>query len=133
MALKDMIFEKEIIKTTGGEFSVRGLTTSDLLSLFREYDGEIQTISNGVSDGTFTDAHLVQRLLTEAPLLAAAIITTAADEPEERDAVLKMPFGTQFFVIQKIAELTFKDEGGVENFIRKVKLLLAKNRPTTST
>jgi hypothetical protein len=123
MALKDFSFPTKKIETSNGNFTVRGLNTNDLILLFSQFQQEIASISAASADKEILADEIGKRLLLDAPRLGAAIICRAADEPDQIESVVQLPFGVAFSALEAIFALTFESEGGAANFLAKLQRL----------
>ena len=125
MALKDFAFAHHTIETSNGSLTVRGLHTADVIALFRKYENEIIAAAPSLMKGDGADVEkIAATLILSAPALVAAVISRACGEPDNELEALALPLGVQVEALNKIAELTFTVQGGIENFIKAVKALM---------
>lgn len=127
MSLKELNFGQKVVKTTGGDVTVRGLTFPDITKLVRMHTAEVTMLFGEANDITKkSDAEqdytaFVAKLLHTAPKLACTIIAMGAgeDTSEEElkkaaEVVSKFPFGVQLTLLNAIGEETFAVEGGAK-------------------
>ena len=91
--------------------TVRGLSLADVMGLTEEHGRTLAGLYASLQD----DAELAlddmgamsQSLVTMAPDLAAAVIATAAGEPENAAVAAEIPFPAQVELLETIGRLTF--------------------------
>jgi hypothetical protein len=119
MGLKDLVFERHVIKTSGGEFSVRGLSLVDITSLFHSHRGELtalferfQTSGGKKAISLDSASDIGASLIHSSPMIAAEVIAIAASEPGEFDEhalaiATALPLPYQLEALEAVAKLTF--------------------------
>lgn len=128
MGLKDLNLPEKVIKTSGGDLAVRGLSLDDLTRLTR---GHLQTMQDLFSYVKFTAEGQVSvgigesvglALLDMAPDFAAEVIALAAgDGDSESVSIAKsLALSVQIEVLEAIGELTFVSEGGAKKVVETV-------------
>lgn len=124
MSLKNLNFASETIKTSGGEFTVRGLSLADITVLVRKHAQAMSEFFDKMKDGESLDldntAMLGGALAEAAPELAAEVIALASGEPDAIEEARRLTFPTQVDALEKIANLTFDSEGGVKKVVEAV-------------
>jgi len=101
------------------KFPVRGLGLTDMSAILADYVTDIEQLwvlwqriqLSAVGRGSYLDA-FVMTVIREAPLLAAEIISAAADQRPLVQKYAKLPFSVQIKALNRILALTFEDEGG---------------------
>lgn len=126
MGLRDYKLPTETVKGPGGEFTVRGLSLSDVSNLLRLH-GEalegvyLEKIVNSEDDPeAFNMAALARAVMEAAPMAVAQAIAQAADEPDLASTVGRMPIPVQMDAIEKVLALTFHTEDDVKNVVGAV-------------
>ena len=101
--------------------TVRGLSMNDLMMTFEAHSLDMETVYNdlmqqavpgddaGNTRRAATQAETMLSIIKKSPSLVAALIACAADEPDEMETVLAMPFSDQIALGEAIIELTLKD------------------------
>lgn len=129
MGLRELATAKAVIKTSGGDLAVRGLSTADVAILIRSHEKEAVEIFDKVisqeadDDSVRTDLAidvLGRALLDSAPRLVAHAIALAADDPDGLEFAERLPFPVQLAAVEKIGELTFSMEGGPKKVLETV-------------
>lgn len=127
MGLRDLVLPTEVIKVPGGgEFTVRGLSMTDLSAIMRLHGAALETvylerIVQGSEDPeNFNMAALGRAVMEAAPLAVAQAIAQAAGEPDEAKTVARLPFPFQVEAIEAILALTFASEEAGKNFLGTV-------------
>ena len=118
MGLKDLVIPTETIKTSGGEFTVRGLSFTDILQLAGKYFPIMSELFDqfaGASIDNISEAQkrgIAATLVREAPDAVAEVIALASGEMDaETIAIAKSLTGpTQIEALNKIGRLTFVSE-----------------------
>jgi hypothetical protein len=132
MGLKDLVFERHVVKTSGGEFSVRGLSLVDFTSLFHSHRGELTALferfqkpggKKAISLDSASD--IGASLIRSSPLIAAEVIAVAATEPGEFDAsalaaATSLPLPYQLEALEAVAKLTFTAENPPKKVIAAI-------------
>lgn len=116
------------LKGKGGKeysFKVRGLTVPDVTKLLERRLGDIEVAFELVkgTKGLATDG-VIMSLLNEAPALMAEVISEAADDRDNPERYMKLPFSAQFQAINEIARMTLEEAGGLKNLIATLQSLL---------
>lgn len=129
MGLKDFKISEETIKTSGGEFAVRGLSLTDILTLSGKYYPVMEQLFEQFTADTSSEKtatvkkEMAASLISGAPNAVAEVIALAAgdgDDAEAVDAAKKLPFTVQIEALQKIGALTFKSEEDLGNAVAAV-------------
>lgn len=115
----DLISDR-VIKTTGGEFSVRGLALADLIAMVEHsrealsdlFDRLVVQGDGGPQLSLEQAGTLGGTLLAESPAIAALIIATAAGPvtDEALQVAAALPVAVQVAALEAIAEQTFTSE-----------------------
>jgi hypothetical protein len=131
MSLKDLQLPKSEVQIPGGgSFTVRGLSFTDLRTLFAKYSVDMNDLFELVTAGKGTEINAedagvaAATLLNKAPAMAADVICLAAGEPEAYETVLMLPFPVQTEALTIIGKATFGTEGGVKKFLQTASVLL---------
>jgi hypothetical protein len=123
VALADLKLPEHEIKTTGGSFTVRGLTLPDVAELFRVHATKMEMLFRqyaGSEDKSDDVVNASVDLLQAAPELACEVIALAAGEPNMVAKVVKLPFTVQIEALEAIGRMTFDAEGGPKKVIETV-------------
>lgn len=136
MSLADFEVVREEVSFGQGKLSLRGLALDDVAILIRENLNELdellklyaEEVDNRVA--VSATAQYAVALVKESPALVARFIALACDEPELEHKARRLPIPTQIKAMEKIVELTFREAGGVKNFIESLMNLVAVVRPT---
>jgi hypothetical protein len=129
VALRDITINKTEIEVPGGDFAVRGLALIDVNTLFSRYADTASDLFKSLMQGEVQQADSAQianMLVKDAPALAAALIATAADEPEMEAVVSRLPFPIQIEALEAIGKLTFTTEGSLKKVFETLIQLLSK-------
>lgn len=121
MGLTASLLASKTVKTSGGEFAVRGLSLNDIVSVFGTHRQAIEDLFNrifvvdggkvGMAEEVDVDM-IIATVVGEAPLVAASIIATAADSTDDEGfaVALRLPGPVQIAALMAVAELTFTTE-----------------------
>lgn len=125
MTLKSLVVATATVKTSGGEFTVRGLSLTDILFLVSKHRAAMKALFDkfvkGQSDVALESySNLGAALIESAPDVAAEIIALAADEPEEIETVKRISFPAQIEALERIGDLTFAAEGSPKKVVETV-------------
>lgn len=111
---------------------LRGVSLSDLSVLIREHMPDLDLIADTVMAAeSWQDINIgdiAQMIVSQMPGLAANLIALSAEEPAQADVVQLLPFPTQIDAVLKIAELTFKDVGGIKKSMGVIAGLLKQTK-----
>lgn len=127
MGLRDLKVAEEIIKVTGGEFSVRGLALNEIMLLvqkrretLRAAFDNLSATEEGIDLGDQKET--IANLLHEAPELIAEVIALASgDYCDETMAIArKLPMPEQMEALEAVGRLTFATEGSLKKVIETV-------------
>jgi hypothetical protein len=123
-----------------GSFAVKGLSLVDITHLIRHHLPDLEALVdiatqalNGRKELTEGDVDLLAIALAEhAPgfvgnLIASAEVGGAKDQASAEGA-MAMPFPLQIEVLLTIADLTFKEVGGVKKAVERVAALMKNDR-----
>lgn len=142
MSLKTIRVIEEVIKTPGGDFSVRGLTPADVSVLIYNHHDALSDLFNRLlgREGNSADS-LGSALIAESPQIVAEIIALASGE-NDADAVslaMQLPVSIQVEALEKIGKLTFRSEDDVKkttaliiSLMKGANDILAARLPSTS-
>ncbi len=126
MAL-NFTLQKEKIEFAGGDIEVRGLTFPDISKLIMVHRDSIVPLFDKYA-GRSTEKMIIDDvgeitldLLMSAPTMITHVIAMAADSEDQFNLVAAIPIGAQCDIIAKVAELTFKTNGGLGNLVAVVK------------
>lgn len=139
MSLKSVTVPTKTVHIPGSDssFEVRGLSFSDITILYSAFEGPMTALFDkfaGLEDVgklSVSDPNMNmigETIIKDAPHLAAAAIAQAADEPDEVEKVLKLPFPVQLEALKIIGALTFATEGGLKKVIETVTSLAIGTR-----
>lgn len=125
-SLKDVVVQRETVKTTGGDFTVGPLTASAILAIYVAHRGGLQSIFEAYKSGKNPAGVLVDIIAT-FPDIAAEVIARAAegDKCSEADIAVArtLDFGAQLDAIEKVGTLTVSSAGGLGNLASLVERL----------
>lgn len=114
----------EVELPNDGQFVVRGLSLPDITFLVGRHGDTLRTLFDRYStngDVVIDDlGGIGTSVLETAPTLAAEIVAIAADEPDEIDTIMKLPFPVQVDALEKVGKLTFDTAGGPKKVIETV-------------
>jgi hypothetical protein len=134
MGLKQLKFGTETIKTSGGDFTVRGLNPDDIRSIMRDDDIDVKALVNKSAelpvgdDGMPDYTVLIAQAIHMAPRLVSHLISLASDEGDDEDAIVAaamLPLDVQLMAIDAIGRLTFSSAGGLKKVIEIVMRMAA--------
>ena len=124
MGLSAIQIARETVKTPGGEFAVRGLSTSDIIVLVREHKDFLTEVfakvSPGAKDQIVEFSEIAAYAIANGPMTVARVIALAADSPDEVEVAAALPFPVQLEALETIGKLTFEVSGGVKNVLETV-------------
>lgn len=138
MALADFHVVREDVPMSKGKLSVRGLALDDIAILIRENLSDLDDLlhiygSNADDRVAISEtAKFAINLVRETPALVAKLIALACDEPDSEHLARKLPIPVQVEAIKKVVDLTFREAGGVKNFMESLTNLLGAVRPVPS-
>lgn len=135
MGLKHIVFASSKVEFAGGDFTVRGLSLSDITFLVQAQRGSLDRLFNSILEkvtkpaddpaGQFNleevDLH-INTLLAKFPEVGAQIIACGSDElsPEGLAIAAQLPLPVQVDALDKILALTFQAEGGPKKLLETV-------------
>jgi hypothetical protein len=107
------------VPTSGGTFSVRGISLADLTAVFLAERHQLEAVYERVMNGSVSsDPEVaVLQVLQSAPDVVARFIASANDEPDEWATVRDMPHADQLVLAIGVLEVTFESGGGVKNVV----------------
>tara|TARA_Y100000593_G_scaffold83521_2_gene157509 strand:- start:13687 stop:14169 length:483 start_codon:yes stop_codon:yes gene_type:complete len=129
--LSSLKIHRETVDYGDQQFTVRAITTSDLLTVVAERGAELSMTFAKVyeeaqkRDGPVTSA-TIRKLIMDAagefPDIAACIIASAADDytPEGILNAKQLPFPVQTDAIEKIFHATFRSEAEVKKLMESL-------------
>ncbi len=128
MGLKHLVFPEALVKTPGGDITVRGLTTEHIVHIVRQHGPKLQPVFDTVMEKikTTQDFHpdevgrMLVPFIDAAPQAVAQVIACGAGEPDEVDIAASLPLPVQIDAIEKILALTFDAVGGPKKFMETV-------------
>ena len=128
MSLKSIKLRAEVIEVPGGDsFTVRGLSFTDISTLYTKYASEVAAVfdlfakgQNGGQIDVEQAAALAATFIRQAPALAAETIALGAGEEDAFEVALTLPFPIQVEAIKKIGICTFGTEGTAKKFLTTV-------------
>lgn len=135
MGLSSLTFPSVTIKTSGGEFSVRGLNSADISKLLEVHREEIESAFTGLVDKK-TDGGSLESIgldiVRSAPTVMASVIALAADDytEEGRANAKRLSAPAQLEALNAIGRLTFDTEGGVKKVLALVLDMMQGTRET---
>lgn len=139
MPLADFVHKKRTVPFDGGEFEVRAVSLPDvagLVSRNEEAIDQLVTILREQQESALEDTQaifdILFRLIRESPILAADLIVSCSDEPDQFETAFRLPLTVQVAALQTIAELTFADAAALKKFAADVMNLLNGMLPTTA-
>lgn len=133
MSLKDLKPLEAEVKTSGGSFSVRGLSLEDIASLVTRHRAAAEAMFqqfSGQPDQALNDARAIGvGLLQVAPAAVAEIIAIASGDADEEGVAIakRLPIDVQLAALEKIGEMTFATEGGLKNALSAVVRMLSNS------
>ena len=136
MSLKNLKLRTEVIEVLDGEsFTVRGLSFTDMSSLYVKYATEMSAVFGLLAKGQGETIDVEQAagvaaaFIHSAPSMAAEVIALACGEPESFEVALTLPFPVQVEAIKKIGLCTFGTEGAGKKFMTTLgQLVLTKTQ-----
>ena len=129
MSLKKLkVAQAEIVKTSGGDLPVRGLSLSDITLLVERHRPVVEDLFDKYKSGSVKVEDIDEQsfavvLLREAPRLVAEVICVASDselDEESIDIANKLALPEQIDAIHKIGNATFKSEQDLGNVVSVV-------------
>jgi hypothetical protein len=129
MGLKNLVIASEIIKVPGNDdLVVRGLGLDSIVYLLRHNQSALEEVFAAAQNGSLNASSvegLAATLADRAGPLAYMLIACGCGEPEEWRNAGGLPLSVQIEAIEKIVNLTFASEGGVEKFLETVTRMLS--------
>ena len=127
MGLSELHIPKATIDYAGG-FDVRGLSVADIALLAGNHRADIDrlidsvagTVNGDKSDESVLNESVLERALSECPVLFATAIACANDEPDQWQLALQLPFPVQLDAVMQIARLTFEEAGGIKKCLENL-------------
>lgn len=132
MSLANLIIRSIVVQYDDNrDHDVRlyGLTPDDIAGIIIEQKGCLEAVFdaaeaagvNSVEDiGKVDVAKIGMRLLAQVPMFLATVIAYAAREPYEADKVRMLDAPTQMRMLNAVAELSFRDIAGFQEFVGNV-------------
>jgi hypothetical protein len=120
--LKSFRVPRRDVPTSGGVFSVRGVSLVDLTGVFLEHRHEMSALYDRVMKGDISvdPETAILQALASAPNVLASLIAHAVDEPDEAATVLTMPLADQIALSLVALQITFESGGGIKKVIETV-------------
>ncbi len=136
MSLADFEPERHTVAHRGKPLmEVRGLSIEDVSVLIRQHLPDLEKLYDlaqtmpGNAVARLADDGFLLKLVTDAPNLAAHVISLAADEPTMADKAKRLPIATQVLALQATARLTFEDIGGPKGLIALLESVTGRPLP----
>lgn len=127
MGLRDLSIKKTTIKTPGGEFAVRGLSLSDVITLANEHGPTLALLYGKLTDKKSKMSQqdvktIISGIIPQAPDLVAGLIAVAADEYDAEGCKMAKQLGFQYQVeaLEAIFHNTFQSEAELKKFMEAV-------------
>lgn len=121
MGLRDAATTGQVVKTSGGEFAVRGLGYDDIAFLVKEHRVVATSLFErfgSVENPETKFGEMLNVALDKAPDILAHIVALGVDEDERFDEKVKLvrrlSVSTQTEALERIGKLTFEQEGGAK-------------------
>lgn len=127
MNFADYAIPTETVETPNGSWAVRGLGLEDIAFLVRQHGPILRELYSQMAEGKFDVedvSGVIDRVLTQAPQLAALIIAAGGDAPEHAAKAAKLSISVQTDALEKIFRLTFNQEGGAKKVLETVALAM---------
>lgn len=125
---------REVELPDGGSIAVRGLSLTDITSIYRNHAGDLGLWFERLGgQEVAVEASMVEALVTTAPTLVAELVGLAGGADAEIAATL--PMAVQIDALTKIGELTFTRDMPPKKVLETVLRLAASaaaQAPTTS-
>jgi hypothetical protein len=121
-SFKTFRIPRKDVPTSGGTFSVRGVSLADLTEVFLAERHQLEAVYDRVMNGSVSsDPEVaVLQVLQSAPDVVARLIASANDEPDEWATVRDMPLADQLVLALGVLEVTFESGGGVKKVVETV-------------
>lgn len=126
MGLRDLQLPSTTITTPGGNFAVRGLSFSDVVTIANTHGPQAAMVFAKITNGEKIAEKDVRTILTniapQVPDMVAAIIAMAADDytPETIEIARKMNFQHQLAALEAIFHNTFQSEAELKKFVESI-------------
>lgn len=126
MGLRDLQLPSTTVKTPGGDFAVRGLSFSDIVTVANTHGPAVAMVFAKVTNGEKIAEQEVRTILTsvapQVPDLVAAVIALASDDysPEAIDIARKLNFQYQIEALEAIFHNTFQSEAELKKFMESI-------------
>ena len=137
MKLSDVRIPSEDIPFPGDDkqcLTVRGLNFTDIDLLWSLYQEPIEDVFNRFLEGQTADIPtIVRSVVKDAPALAASIIATANDEPEQVKKALMLPLIVQVDALVKIATMTVSSAAAVKKIVDNLDIGMEQTKSTLET
>jgi len=135
--LKDYVATKRKVEFDGGNFEVRGISLPDVAAAVLNHREAVDRIATVIRlqdqlsmDDLGAVLEIVIDVIKESPYLAADLICSCAEEPEEFSTAFKLPLSVQVEALRAIGELTFTDANALKKLIADVSTLLSGILPS---
>lgn len=131
MGLRDLQIKTTTITTPGGEFSVRGISFSDIMTLANTHGPQMAMLFGQLMKGGKVREQdvktVLMNIIPQAPDLVAGLIALAADdyEPEAIAAAKRMGFQYQVEALEAIFHNTFQSEAELKKFMEAIIRMLS--------
>lgn len=129
MGLNHLTFKTETVQTSGGEFTVRGLTLPDVVEIFSSNTSQLSALFDEIKigkDGQVVLSNMgvfALHIAQAAPDVASDIISRAADE-DDRSIARGFVLPVTIDALEKIGRLTFATEGSAKKFMETIILMV---------
>jgi hypothetical protein len=126
MKLRDVVIPITVIETSGGMFSVRGISLEDIQVVAADHGPSMLILYNKVTAGEDVTKQEIQTiikdLLPQFSTLFGAIIAAASDDYCEKtvEVARKLPFHKQAEALEAIFRLTFSSEAELGKFMESI-------------
>lgn len=117
--LKDIVVQTAHVPVEGSAgFDVRGLTLTDIGNLIKTNYNQIDELMEGKAD--------MDTMADKYPEFMATVIAMAAQEKDQVEAVMSLPFTTQLTAFEKVWDMTIPDYDALGKLVQRVKGLIRK-------
>lgn len=136
MSLSKYKIQTKKVKVSDGQtITVSGLGVDSIVALIRGQGDVMRDLYGRAVEGKLSvdnTSELLEVLLDEAPIVVALIIAFGANDPENWEKCVDMPFADQVVLLEEIILLTLVAEGGAKK-IQEIILRAVKTAGSLNT
>ena len=122
MSLSHLKIPKQKVELSdGNEVEVRGLSFSDVVSLYNKHSKDIEKVfgnfTNDSKKRKKDSRNIISEAMLHCPELCASAVALAADDPKNADKILQLGMMDQVNLAIAVGEMTFRSDEDVSRVV----------------